>query len=279
MCLSRGAGRAALAAFVAGLACSNNPTEPGGSGTTVGYSLGLVPPELTIPQGSSATAAATLSRTGGFGGTVTLAAIGVPAGMQVTFAPSTTTGSTMTISITIMTGTARPGVFPITIRGTASGLIDQTAVLTLTVIATGGTTGYTIALPPLPLRIAQGAQGTAFATLTRTGGFSGTVTFSATEVPAGALVTFTPSATRGAETSIRVMAGTALVGTYVITILGTAVGLADQTAELTVTVTAGGSGSRSTTFRIIRVQTELLAYRDPGVASRRAATTAPRVPG
>lgn len=238
MRMSHGVGWAALAALVAGLACSNNPTGPGGSGIPVGYSLGLVSSELTIPQGGSATAAATLSRTGGFSGTVTLAAIGVPTGMQVTFAPSTTTGSTTTITITFMTGTVRPGVATITIRGSASGLSDQTAVLTLTVIAVGGTTGYTIALPPLPLRIAQGAQGTAYATLTRTG-FAGIVTFTASDIPAGALVTFIPAATNGTETSITVSAGTASAGTYVITIRGAASGVADQTADLTVTVTPG----------------------------------------
>src|SRR5262245_8074357 len=106
-------------------------TEPSTGGGGADFSLAAAP--ATINAGASGTSTITITRSGGFTGTVNLAASGQPANVTVTLNPAAATGGTSTANITV--GASVPaGTYPITITGTAAGITgSRLATLSLTV--------------------------------------------------------------------------------------------------------------------------------------------------
>jgi len=97
---------------------------------TPGFSLSSSAPTLSVIRGSATTDTIAVMDTGGFTGSVTLAASGLPSGVGAVFGTNPTTGSsvlTLTASSTATTGTAN-----ITITGT-SGTLTATTTIALTV--------------------------------------------------------------------------------------------------------------------------------------------------
>jgi hypothetical protein len=92
-------------------------------------------PSLTGPVGGG-TVESTLGipRGGGLTSPVTLSAAGLPAGVTAEFAPAVVTGTSSTIRLTATPG-ATPGIYPITVRGVATGLADR--VVPVTYIVSG----------------------------------------------------------------------------------------------------------------------------------------------
>jgi hypothetical protein len=103
---------------------SNNPS----------FTIGLNPTSLTIAPGGNATSTVTLTPTD-FTGSVALSVEGAPTGLTASFNPSPAT-TTSVLTITSVAALA-PGTYTLTIRGTAIGLADRTATLTVTVAALG----------------------------------------------------------------------------------------------------------------------------------------------
>jgi uncharacterized membrane protein len=97
--------------------------------------IALAPTALSVQQGGSGQTIATLTRTN-FTGDVTFAATGAPTGVTVGFNPATTTTDASTATLTVA-GTTTPGTYPITITASGTGVTDATAVVDLTVTATG----------------------------------------------------------------------------------------------------------------------------------------------
>lgn len=104
-----------------------------------GYSLAAAPAAISVQQGASSTSTVSVTRVGGFNGAVALAASGQPVGMSVTFNPASVTGATSTVTVAAAAGVAT-GTYPVTIRGTAQGLAEQTTTLNVQVTA-GSQTG------------------------------------------------------------------------------------------------------------------------------------------
>lgn len=111
----------------------------------------------------------------------------------------------------------------------------------------GGTTnpppvgGFTVTLSSTTLSVVQGGNGSVTATIARTGSFAGTVDLTTEGVPSGITAAFSPSAITSGTTSTTLavsVAGTVAPGAYTFTIRGRATGLADQTAQVAMTVTA-----------------------------------------
>jgi hypothetical protein len=123
-------------------------------------------------------------------------------------------------------------------------LADRTATLSLTVTAVV-TGNYTLTTTPAAaIGVTQGGAAQATVNINRTGGFAGTVTLSVTGAPAGLTATLAPAATAGAASTLSLSAqGSLAVGAYPLTLRGTATGLADQTVNLTVNVSAPAGGS------------------------------------
>jgi hypothetical protein len=200
------------------------------------YTLTLASPTTSITQGASGSIDVALARTN-FTGTVTFAVSGLPTGATAAFAPTSTT--TNASVLTIMTGTAAAGTYPITVTGTAAGLTDRTVTFSLGITAPPS---YTLATAASSLSILQGAGGTMDAFVTRTN-FTGDVDLAVTGLPAGAMASFSLNPVSGGAVSstLAIATGTAVPGTYALTITGTATGLTDRIASLGLVITASGA--------------------------------------
>jgi subtilase family serine protease len=205
--------------------------SPNGSGlinalagsATPSFTLSDSPTSLSITQGGSGTSTITVTDVGGFTGSVTLAASGLPSGVTAAFGTNPTTGTsvlTLTASSTATTGTST-----VTITGT-SGSLTATTTLSLTVTATASP-NFTIAASPTSVTVTQGSSGTSTITITSTGGFSSATTLSATGLPSGVTAAFstnpvTPPANGSATSTLTLTASaSATVGAATVTITGT----------------------------------------------------------
>ncbi len=104
---------------------------------------------------------------------------------------------------------------------------------------------YSLSRTPTGLTVNRGANGTVAVTIARTGGFTGSVAFSASGLPAGVSASFSPTSTTGNSTTLTLSASsTATLGDATITINGNngTVGTRSTTVALTVaTVPTGGA--------------------------------------
>jgi kumamolisin len=217
---------------------------------TPSFTLSDSPSSLTITQGSSGTSTITVTDVGGFTGSVTLAASGLPSGVTATFGTNPTTGTsvlTLTASATATTGTST-----VTITGT-SGSLTATTTLALTVNSTA-TQAFSVSASPTSVTITQGTSGTSTITVTSTGGFDSATTLSASGLPSGVTATFstnpvTPPANGSATSTLTLTASaSATVGTATVTITGTS-GSTSHSATITLTVNAS-SGTPNFTLSL-----------------------------
>ncbi len=176
------------------------------------FTLSANPTTVTVSQGSNGTSTITVIPAGGFTGSVTLSASGLPSGVTAGFSPNpTSTTSTLTLTAS---ATATPGTATVTIKGTSASLTSSTTV-SLTVTTP---TAPVVTLTPASLTYAVRKIGTTspgkLITLKNTGnatlnisniGLSGDFAFLTTTKPCGATlaagkvctmkVTFSPTQT------------------------------------------------------------------------------------
>ncbi|MGA1986207.1 MAG: protease pro-enzyme activation domain-containing protein [Candidatus Sulfotelmatobacter sp.] len=218
--------------------------------STPSFTLSDSPSSLTITQGSSGTSTITVTDIGGFTGSVTLAASGLPSGVTAAFSTNPTTGTsvlTLTASSTATTGSAT-----VTITGT-SGSLTATTTLALTVNS-AATPNFTIAASPTSVTVTQGASGTSTITITSTGGFNSATTLSASGLPSGVTATFstnpvTPPANGSVTSTLTLTASsTATVGAATVTITGTS-GSTTHSTTIALTVNAS-SGTANFTLSL-----------------------------
>src|SRR5271166_2930809 len=203
------------------------------------FTIAASPASLTLVQGHQGTSTITTVGSGGFSNAITLSATGVPSGATVSFSPNPIpapgTGSS-TMTITVGSSTAL-GTYAMTVTGNGGG-VQQSASVTLTVTSAGN---FTIAASPSSVSVAQGSHGTSTITTAISGGFSNPITLSASGVPSGTTVSFSPSpiAAPGAGTStMTISVGSSTpTGTYSITVTGNG-GSIHQSTTMTLTVTA-----------------------------------------
>src|SRR5215510_5763724 len=198
-------------------------------GAAPDFSVSASPASQSVTQGNSTSYTVTVTPSGGFTGTVTFSASGLPAGATASFVPAsvTTSGSsTMTVTTASTTPT---GSFPLTITGT-SGTTSHTASVTLGVNAPV-VGDFSIAATPASQTVTAG-NGTSYtATVTGSGGFSGVVNLSASGLPAGASASFNPTSVTGSGSSTMSVttSKTTPAGTYTLTITGTSGSLVHST--------------------------------------------------
>ncbi|MGA2889693.1 MAG: cellulase family glycosylhydrolase [Terracidiphilus sp.] len=205
-------------------------------GSTSGFTLAPSSAVLSLVQGASATDAITVTDTGGFTGSVTLAASGLPTGVNATFGTNPTTGTSV-VTFTA-SSTAVAGTFPVTITGT-SGTVTASTTITFTI---GGCDAASFTVAPLAVAVSvvQGTSSTDTVTVGDSCGFTGSVTFAVSGLPSGVTATFGTNPSSG-TTVITFAASTAAVAkASVVTITGTSGTLtASTTINLTVLPTTG----------------------------------------
>jgi kumamolisin len=217
--------------------------------STPSFTLSDSPGSLTITQGGAG-GTSTISATdlGGFTGSVTLAASGLPSGVTAVFGTNPTTSTsvlTLTASATATTGTAT-----VTITGTSGSLV-ATTTLALTVTA-AATPDFTIGASPASLTVTQGSNGTSTITITSQNSFSSATTLTATGLPTGVTAAFstnpvTPPA-NGSATSVLTLtaSATATTGAATVTVTGTS-GTLTHSATIALTVNSS-SGAQTAVY-------------------------------
>ena len=91
--------------------------EPAGGAD---FSLSASPNSLVVSRGASVTSAITITRSGGFTGSVALSASGLPSGVTASFSPGSTTGTSSTLTLTA-SSTAAAGPATVTVTGVGGG--------------------------------------------------------------------------------------------------------------------------------------------------------------
>ena len=203
------------------------------SATTANFSLSASPNTLSVAPGGTGRTAITITPTGGFTGTVSFAASGLPTGVTAAFSPKTsTTGTHLSLKVA---STATAGTSTITVTGTSGALVNTTTI-SLTITGGTGGGGFTLAASPLQIKVTEGgASATTTITVTPSGGFSGNVTLSASGVPSGVTAAFSPNPTATTSTLTFTASSTATTGRATITITGTS-GSSSATAKVSLTV-------------------------------------------
>jgi endoglucanase len=187
------------------------------------FALSANPTSVNVTRGLTANSAITITRTGGFTGSVALSASGLPTGVTASFSPASTTGTSSTVTFTA-SATATLGPATVTITGTSGGQTRPTTI-SLMVVAQP-TPDFSLAANPTSLTINRGASGMSTIAITRTGGFTGSVALSASGLPAGVTASFNPASTTGNASALTLAASnTATTGQATVTITGVSGGL------------------------------------------------------
>jgi subtilase family serine protease len=189
------------------------------------FTISAAPTSVSVVEGSSGTSTITTAVSGGFSSAIALSASGQPAGVTVSFNPTSIAApgsgtSTMTMTVASTTAT---GTYTITATGTGGG-ITHTATVSLTVTA-AATGTFTISVSPTSGYLDRGQSGYAVVTTKVSGGFDSAITFSATGVPSGVTSSFSPASLpapgSGTTDFNLTVSESAPTGTYSITITGT----------------------------------------------------------
>jgi regulation of enolase protein 1 (concanavalin A-like superfamily) len=194
-----------------------------------GFSLTASPNSLTVLQGTSGSSTISVVPQGGFSGSVSLSASGLPAGVTASFSPaSTSTTSTLTLSAS---STTTAGIVTVTITGN-SGSLTSTATISLTV---NSAPDFALSASPNSVSVKQGSGGPSAITVTPLNGFAGSVSLSASGLPSGVTASFSPASTTGTSTLTLVASSTATTGGFTVTVTGSS-GTLTHTATISLTV-------------------------------------------
>jgi hypothetical protein len=211
--------------------------------TTADFSVSASPASQTVVQGSATSYTATVAASGGFTGTVSLSASGLPSGATATFNPTSISGAgSSTMSVTTSASTPA-GSYTLTVTGTSGNLTHSTTV-TLVVNA-ASSPNFSISASPSSQTVTQGGSTSYTATVTPSGGFTGTVSLSAGGLPTGASASFSPTSISGGTGSSTMSVTTSSstpAGTYTLTITGTSGSLTHSTTVTLVVTSTGTPG-------------------------------------
>src|SRR2546426_1025891 len=205
------------------------------------FALTANPGTVSFAAGLSATSTISLQATGGFSGTVELAAVSVPAGVTTSCAPSNISGS-QTSTCTLASST--PGSYTVTATGTNGSLVRTTSI-SVTVTAPA-TPDFSITASPNTVSFVAGQSASSTISLQATGGFNGDVSLTSASTPAGVTTSCIPASIGGTQTSACTVSGTS-PGSYTVVVTGTN-GTLSHTASVAVSVVAPGPPTARFTF-------------------------------
>src|SRR6185312_10804124 len=195
------------------------------------FSFAASPNPISIMQGNSGITTITITDIGGFTESVALSAGSLPSGVTASFSANSTQG-TSALTLTVA-GTVTAGTKSITITGT-SGSLTHTVNVTLNVTAAPD---YSLSASPSTVTAVQGAAGTSTVSVTKLGGFSGSVALSASGLPTGVTGSFSPASATTSSTLTLTASSTATLGQATVTITGTS-GSLTHTTTVALTVVA-----------------------------------------
>jgi hypothetical protein len=259
------------------------------------FALTATPASQSVVAGNGTSYTATVTPSGGYSGTVTFSVSGLPAGATGAFTPASVTASgSSTLAITTTTAVAA-GTYPLTITG-SDGTLTHTASVSL-VVSAPVVGDFAVSATPASQTVQAGNATTYTTTITPSGGFTGTVSLSASGLPAGASASFAPASITGGSGSSTLTVSTSAAtaaGTYTLTIIGTSGALSHSTtvtlvvtapppapdftisaSPASLTVRRGTSGSYTVTIGALSGFTGTVNLTVSGVPSRVTATFNP----
>ncbi|WP_263409124.1 FG-GAP-like repeat-containing protein [Terriglobus tenax] len=189
----------------------------------------------SVNPGTTATGSVYISSQYGFTGAVNLVVSGLPSGVTASFSQNPAT-STSVLTITA-SDSAVPGTASLTITGT-SGTLSVATTSSITI----NQSGFSISSAPNAVTISPGGTAKSSILVNRTNGFSGSVSFTATGLPAGVTSSFSPAAATNSTVMTLSADSSAVLGAAVITVTGTSNGVTVPTS-LTLSVAAAGSAT------------------------------------
>jgi hypothetical protein len=190
------------------------------------FALDTTPNTRTVVQGQSTTFDATVTPENGYTGSGTFSVSGLPGTAVGSFSQPGFSGGSGSSTLTITTAEDTPtGSFAVTITASDSGGTPvQSTVVTLTINA-AAVEDFTIDATPNNRTVKRGNSADYAVTVTPSGGFSETVTFSVSGLPAATSATFSPASVAGggpATLTIHTSNPATPKGTFNLTIIGTA---------------------------------------------------------
>lgn len=204
------------------------------------FSLASSPTSNTVTQGNPAGYGITAKSLNTFSGTVNLSVTSCPSGLTCSLAsgsvsvPSggTSSSDTLTVSTTASTPT---GNYNVTVTGSDSG-ITHTVTVSLTVNPVGAQPDFSLSASPTSRTVRHGSSTTYTLTVTALNGFTGTVSFTVTNLPSRSNASFSPSSVTGSGSSTLTISTNRKTptGTRTLTVTGTSGSLSHPT---TVTLT------------------------------------------
>ncbi len=202
------------------------------SAATVGdFSIAASPSSVSIAAGGSGTSTLSTLVASGGSGAVALSVSGLPRGATSALGATSVAAGKAT-ALTLQTGTAAQGTYPITVTG-IEGSASHSTTVSLTITAAAD---FSLSAGPSSVSVVSGASATTTISTTALSG-TGTVALSAAGVPTGATATFSPtSVAAGSASTLTLKSGTAAPGTYAITIKGLE-GTISHTSVLSLTIT------------------------------------------
>jgi subtilase family serine protease len=184
------------------------------------FSLSADPSSVSITQGGpSGMSTILIVGTGGFSGSITLAATGLPTGVTALIG---TNPATITSVVTFTaSGSATTGPATVTITGTSGSLV-RTATISLTVTPPPN---FTLSASTSKLEVFRMFHASVTITIAPVNGFDGSVSLVASGVPAGSVAAFETNPATSTSTMTFMEEGTVVSGTYPVTVTGTSGGL------------------------------------------------------
>ncbi|HEX4965760.1 MAG TPA: choice-of-anchor D domain-containing protein [Thermoanaerobaculia bacterium] len=197
------------------------------------FSLWSAPDSQTVPPGGSNSYTVSTLAENAFGGSVTLSASGLPAGVTATFSPNPITPAVSATMTLHASSTAVPGDYVFTVTGTSGTLTHTTAVNVVV-----GPASFALLGAPVSQTLNAGQSTTFVVSSQAIAGFSGNVALTAS-APAGITTSFSPTSISGTSSSTLTVTVSSSVaaGTYPVTITG-ANGTLTESETVTVVVSA-----------------------------------------
>jgi len=192
--------------------------------TVPDFTLTTTPGSQSVTPGIGTSFTSTVAPTNGFNGTVTFTVSGLPSGASGNFNPTSVTGSGSS-TLTITTPTSTPaGTYPLTVVGT-SGSLSHTDVVHLVV------SDFTVSATPASYIVIAGNATNYTVNLGNDNGFTGSISLTATGMPAGVTANFNPTTLTAPGSSSLTLTTSASTpaGSYTITVTGASGGLAHST--------------------------------------------------
>jgi hypothetical protein len=233
------AARAAAIAVAAAVLAGAGAMAVHAAGAKPNFTIAASPASQTVAPGDSAAYTVEIGRLNGFSGAVSLTATRLPQGTTASFAPQPIPGGGTSATLTLTTSASTPAVTrQVRVTGT-SGSISHGTWVTL-VVQPASLPDYAVAASPGTHAVAPGGTTSYAVTVSRSGGFAGSVDLHVHGLPKKASGTFTPATVPGSGTTSTLdiaAAANTPTGTYSVEVRATAkVGSKTVTRSAFVTV-------------------------------------------